>query len=196
MSDNYVFSSRIVNQLRMQYSRLVPSFKTDAAGKPVVLIALNDPEISGTLVAGSSTSGGSDRREDRFQLQNVLSLVSGDHSLKFGADVHHVRSFIDLSDVTGTYNFASAGDFLAGHPSRFGNFQSKSTQTNRYVSFFVQDEWQALQLLVSYGLRYERETILRDRNNFGPRFSVAFSPLDSGKLVLRFGSGSFSIVLC
>ena len=80
VSDNYVFSSRIVNQLRMQYSRLVPSFKTDAAGKPVVLIALNDPEISGTLVAGSSTSGGSDRREDRFQLQNVLSLVSGGHS--------------------------------------------------------------------------------------------------------------------
>ena len=38
---------------------------------------------------------------------------------------------------------------------------------------------------------HERETILRDRNNFGPRFSVAFSPLDSGKLVLRFGSGSF-----
>jgi hypothetical protein len=40
-------------------------------------------------------------------------------------------------------------------------------------------------------LRYEYETILRDANNFGPRFSVAYSPFDSGKLVLRFGSGIF-----
>jgi hypothetical protein len=68
----------------MQYSRLAPSFEAQAAG-PVVLIALNDPERSGTLVAGSSTSGGSDRREDRFQLQEVLSLVGGDHSIKVGA---------------------------------------------------------------------------------------------------------------
>ena len=194
VSDNYVFSDSFVNQLRMQYSRLAPSFQTQTAGKPVVLIALNDPEINGTLVAGSSTSGGSDRQEDRFQAQNILSLVSGNHSLKFGADFHQVRStFIDLADLTGTFNFASAGDFLAGRPSRFRqNFQSSSTQTNRYVSFFVQDEWQALpQLLVSYGVRYERETILRDRNNFGPRFSLAYSPLDSGKLVVRFGSGIF-----
>src|SRR6185503_15725757 len=194
VSDNYVFSARFVNQLRMQYSRLAPSFQTDAGEKPVVLIALNDPVIDGTLVAGSSTSGGSDRREDRFQLQNVLSVVSGEHSLKVGADVHHVSStFIDLSDVTGTFNFASAGDFLANRPSRFRqNFASQSTQTNRYVSFFAQDEWQVLpQLLVSYGVRYERETILRDRNNFGPRFSLAYSPLDSGKLVVRFGGGIF-----
>jgi hypothetical protein len=200
-SDNFVFSSRMVNQLRMQYSRLAPAFEAQVTGNPVVLITLNDPLVagdperrSGTLVAGSSTSGGSDRREGRFQIQDVLSLVSGEHSMKFGADVHYVRStFIDLADVTGTFSFASAGDFLAGRPSRFRqNFQSESTQTNRYVSFFVQDEWQALpQLLVSYGLRYERETILRDRNNFGPRFSLAFSPLDSGKLVVRFGSGIF-----
>jgi Carboxypeptidase regulatory-like domain/TonB dependent receptor/TonB-dependent Receptor Plug Domain len=201
VSDTYVFSDRIVNQLRMQYSRLAPSFEARNATGPVVLITLNDPlsagdpeRRSGTLVAGSSTSGGSDRRERRFQLQNVLSVVRADHSLKFGVDVHDVRStFIELSDVTGTYNFASAGDFLANRPSRFRqNFQSESTQTNRYLGFFVQDDWQTLpQLLVSYGLRYERETILRDRNNFGPRFSLAYSPLASGKLVLRFGSGIF-----
>lgn len=194
ISDNYVLSSRIVNQLRMQFSRLAPSFATRAPGKPVVLITLNDPSITGTLVAGSSTSGGSDRSEDRFQVQDVLSVVSRDHSLKFGADVHHVRStFVDLTDVTGTFNFASAGDFLAGRPARFRqNFQSQSTQKNRYASFFVQDEWQALpQLLVSYGLRYERESILRDGNNFGPRFSLAYSPLASGSVVFRFGSGMF-----
>src|SRR5215212_5260537 len=200
-SDNLVFSDQLVNQARFQYSRLAPAFEARGGDMPVVLITLNDPLIagslerrSGTLVAGSSTSGGSDRREDRVQVQDVLSFVSGNHSLKLGADIHHVRStFIDLSDLTGTFNFASAGDFLGGVPSRFRqNFQSSSTQKNLYTGVFVQDEWQILpQLLLSYGLRYEYETILHDANNVGPRLSAAYSPLESGKLVLRFGGGIF-----
>ncbi|HEY0727547.1 MAG TPA: TonB-dependent receptor, partial [Pyrinomonadaceae bacterium] len=193
-SDNLVLSSKVVNQLRFQYSRLAPSFKTRKDDKPVVLITLNDPSFSGTLVAGSSTLGGSDRREHRVQLQEVLSLVHGNHSLKFGVDVHHVRStFVDLSDLTGTFSFSSAGDFLAGVPSRYRrNFQSSSTQTNTYAGFFVQDEWQVHpRALLSYGLRYERETILHDPNNLGPRFSLAYSPLQSAKIVLRFGGGLF-----
>jgi hypothetical protein len=200
-SDTFVFSERLVNQARFQYSRLAPAFEARGGNSPVVLITLNDPLRSddperrtGTLVAGSSTSGGSDRREERVQAQEVLSFINGDHSLKFGTDFHHVRStFIDLADLSGTFNFASAGDFLAGVPSRFRqNFQSSSTQKNFYTGLFVHDEWQVLpQLLLSYGLRYEYETILRDANNFGPRFSVAYSPLDSGKLVLRLGAGIF-----
>lgn len=200
-SDTFVFSERLVNQTRFQYSRLAPAFETSAGDAPVVLIALNDPLLAGdperrtgTLVAGSSTAGGSDRREERWQVQDVLSLVNGDHSFKFGVDFHQVRStFIDLSDISGTYNFTSAGDFLAGVPSRFRqNFQSSSTQRNRYTGVFVQDEWQILpQLLLSFGLRYEYETILRDLNNFGPRFSLAYSPFDSSKLVLRLGGGIF-----
>jgi hypothetical protein len=195
-SDTFVFSERLVNQARFQYSRLAPALEARGGDAPVVLITLNDPEKlkTGTLVAGSSSSGGSDRREERVQAQNVLSFIDGNHSLKFGADLHHVRStFIDLADLSGTFNFASAGDFLAGVPSRFRqNFQSSSTQKNLYTGLFVQDEWQIHpKVLLSYGLRYEYETILRDANNFGPRFSVAYSPLDSGKLVFRFGSGIF-----
>jgi hypothetical protein len=201
LSDTFVFSERLVNQLRFQYSRLAPAFEARGGDAPVVLIALNDPLLAGdperrtgTLVAGSSTSGGSDRREDRFQVQDILSFVSGNHSLKFGVDVHHVRStFIDLADLSGTFNFASAGDFLAGVPSRFRqNFQSSSTQKNLYAGLFAQGDWQITpKLLVSYGLRYEYETILHDPNNFGPRFSLAYNPFESGKLVLRFGAGLF-----
>ena len=167
----------------------------------MVLITLNDSletedvdKRSGTLVAGSSTSGSSDRRESRYQLQDVYSLIARNHSLKFGADYHRVSSqFIDLADTTGTFNFASAGDFLANMPSRFRQtFDTTSTQLNNYTGFFVQDEWQVLpELLLSYGLRYERESIIDDLNNFGPRFSLAYNPLASGKLVFRLGGGIF-----
>lgn len=200
LSDNFVFNAAVVNQTRFQYSRLSPAFVASGE-KPVVLIGLNDPLVagdperrSGTLVAGSSTSGSSSRREVRLQFQDILSQVSGNHSLKVGVDYHRVRSeFIDLSDASGTYNFASAGDFLANVPSRFRQtFDTSSVQRNSYSGFFVQDDWQILpQLLLSYGLRYERESIIDDANNIGPRFSLAYNPLTSAKLVLRFGGGIF-----
>ena len=126
-NDTYVLSETSVNQLRLQFSELQPSLEAVLRNKPVVLIALNDPlpaenltRRSGTLVAGSSSSSATERREDRFQVQNILSMVRKTHSLKFGLDVHYVRSdFVDLSDGTRTFNFSSAGDFLASVPSRY-----------------------------------------------------------------------------
>ena len=200
LSDNYVFSATVISQTRFQYSRLAPGFMA-TSDRPVVLITLNDslekndPEYrSGTLVAGSSTSGSSDRREARYQFQNITSFLLANHSLKLGIDFHHINStFIDLADITGAYNFSSAGDFLANIPSRFRQtFNASSSQLNNYSGFFVQDEWQILpELLLSYGLRCERESIVNDSNNFGPRFSLAYNPLASGKLVFRFGGGIF-----
>ena len=200
-SDNYVFNSSTVNQIRAQLSRLAPGTKAGGGANPVVLITINDPLIagdsarrSGTLVAGSSTTGATDRQEDRFQVQEILLHTKGAHSLKFGMDVQRIRStFIDLSDASGTFSFASAGDFLEVTPSRFRqNFLTESTQRNTYVGVFGQDEWRLFSnVVVSYGLRYERETIIQDRNNFAPRFSVAYDPFNSGNTVIRFGAGLF-----
>lgn len=202
-SDNYVFSPTVVNQMRFQFSSLSPAIAVaaNADRRPVVLITLNDPlpsgdpeERSGTLVAGSSTSGATDRSENRFQAQDALSWIKGAHSLKFGGDFQHIRStFIDLEDASGTFSFASAADFLANAPSRFRqNFQTESKQHNTYFGIFVQDEWRLkANLTMSYGLRYENESIVRDRNNFGPRFALAYDPFKTGKTVIRAGAGIF-----
>jgi len=200
-TDNYVLSAALVNQARFQLSRLTPAVTASGGRRPVVLITLDDPlaasdpdQRSGTLVAGSSTTGASDRREQRAQLQEIVAWEHGAHSLKLGGDVQYISStFIDLADVSGTYSFANTQDFIANTPSRFRqNFQSESTQHNTYLGFFLQDEWRLLpNLLLSYGLRYEKETIVKDVNNWGPRISLAYDPLKDGKTVLRFGAGIF-----
>lgn len=209
-SDNFIFSPTLVNQLRAQFSKLNPALvsrggsRTQESGSaaPVVLITINDPldtgdaleDRSGTLIAGSSTSGATHRRETRWQVQNTLTHVAGSHTWKFGADVQRIRStFIDLSDATGTYNFTSAADFLASAPGRFRQrFGAESVQKNFYAGFFVQDEWRAHpNLTLSYGVRYERESILDDTNNFAPRAAVAYDPFGSGKTVVRIGAGLF-----
>ncbi len=200
-TDSYVFSAKLVNQVRAQFSRLAPAVAAVGGTSPVILIAVNDPlpsssssSRSGTLVAGSSTTGATDRREDRIQVQDVVSYLAGPHSLKFGGDWQRIKStFIDLSDASGTFTFASAGDFLAGIPNRFRqNFLTSSTQRNTYLGFFAQDEWRLRpNLTFSYGLRFEDESIIRDLNNFGPRIAAAYDPFKSGKTVIRLGAGIF-----
>ena len=201
-SDNYVLSPKAVNQARVQLSRLTPAVEARGSGSPVVLIDYDYPAQfvgdtsaqTGTLIAGSSTTNATDRRESRIQFQDIFAYVSEAHSLKLGADLQRIKStFIDLSDASGTFNFDSAGDFLAGVPSRFRqNFQTSSTQRNTYLGFFAHDEVRLKpNLMVSFGLRWEEETILPDHNNFGPRFAAAYDPFKSGKTVIRLGAGIF-----
>ena len=195
--DNYVISSKAVAQTRFQWSRLTPAIETSATtNTPVVLIDINDPQqlVTGTLVAGTSTTGATDRRETRFQAQEIFAYITGSHSLKFGGDVQKIKStFIDLSDASGTFDFDSFGDFLANTPSRFRqNFLTTSTQNNTYVGIFAQDDWRLKSnLMFSFGLRWETETILNDRNNFGPRVAFAYDPFKTGKTVIRGGGGIF-----
>jgi Carboxypeptidase regulatory-like domain len=196
-SDTFVLSSNAVAQTRLQISRLAPAVAgAGGAQKPVVLIAIKDSAAlnSGTLVGGTSTSGASDRREGRVQFQEILAYVHEAHSFKFGGDIQRIKStFIDLSDASGTWNFDSAGDFLANLPSRFRqNFLTISTQHNDYAGLFGQDEWRMRSnVLFSYGLRYEHESIINDRNNFGPRVALAYDPFKSAKTVIRAGAGIF-----
>jgi carboxypeptidase family protein len=195
--DNYVLSAKAVAETRFQFSRLTPAVEANGgATSPVILIGINDPLklVTGTLVAGTSTGGASDRRETRSQFQEVFTYIRGNHSLKFGGDIQRIKStFIDLEDASGTWDFDSAGDFLASTPSRFRqNFLTTSTQRNTYLGVFAQDEWRIKpNFMLSYGLRYENESIIHDVNNFGPRVAMAYDPFKSGKTVIRAGAGIF-----
>jgi hypothetical protein len=204
-ADNFILSSRMVNSARFQFSRLTPA-DAPPSDTPVVLIDIDDPRDvigdpsanpltrRGNLLAGSSNTGGVDRREDRYQIQETLNYVRGPHTLRIGADAQIIRSrFVDLSDATGTFTFATVAAFLANRPSRYEHrFFTESELRNTYAGIFVQDDWKLRQnLTVSAGLRWDNETILDDRNNFGPRLSFAWDPLKTNKTVLRGGYGVF-----
>ncbi|HKC85503.1 MAG TPA: TonB-dependent receptor, partial [Blastocatellia bacterium] len=204
-SDNFILSSRMVNTARFQFSRLTPSF-APPANRPVVIIDIDDPRDvigdadanpltrAGNLVAGSSTLAGVDRREDRYQIQDTLNYARGAHTARLGVDTQVIRSrFVDLSDTTGTFDFATPADFLANKPSRYRHrFNTESELRNTYTGAFVQDDWKPKpNLTFSFGLRWENETVIEDRNNFSPRLSLAWDPFKTGKTVVRAGYGAF-----
>lgn len=201
LTDNYIFSEKLVNQFRYQYSTYRPDFATDGQQNPVVIVFVSDDtrsgaddQVRGSVVLGNSTSGATLRKENRHQFQNTANYLYGNHTFRFGGDVQFIESEnTNLADVTGTYNFDTVHGFITNQTLRYRrNFGRQTTQKNTYYGVFLQDDWRARSnLTLSFGLRYERETLVGDKNNFGPRFAVAYSPGKSDKSVFRFGAGIF-----
>lgn len=193
---NYIASSKLVNQFRFQFSTLKPRSAQNAGElAPAVLVTFAPPgEPSQTQVFGS-TSGASDRKEDRWQFQEILSYSTGSHVLRFGGDIQRVKTlFKDRFDATGTYSFSNFVFFNINSVSRYQhNFNTESAIENTYYGLFIQDDWRVKpNLTLGFGLRYERETVADDKNNFGPRFAVAWDPFPGkAKTVIRFGAGIF-----
>ena len=203
-TDNQVFGSRAVNQIRGQYSNFKPSFQTSDPFAPVVLIGYRNPITAATqtLIAGNSTSAitgdatgfPQNRTEKRYQIQDSFTYLAGKHSFKLGFDLQRVKSVaLGLGDATGTFNFTGILNFQNNSLSRYRqNFGTKTDVVNTYYGYFFNDEYKfRSNVTLSYGLRYERETAVSDNNNFGPRIGVSWSPFKDRKGVVRFGSGIF-----
>src|SRR5690606_23315963 len=136
-----------------------------------------------------------DRRDEvRYQIQDSVTFLTGDHTIKAGADVQSVDSRANaLGDGTGTFNFNNTYSYSTNNVTRFRqNFGTSSDVTNTYYGVFVNDHVRVRpNLNISFGLRYERETAVDDADNFGPRFGVAWDPRGKGEDVIRFGAGIF-----
>ena len=177
IADNYVISSRAVNQARFQHSRLLPRNK-GAIFAPGVIIQEPARVVAGSFT-GSESAPAFAREERRTQIQDNLLLSAGSHQVKLGCDLQFVRStFEDLFAIAGQYTFETVDDFLANRPERFiQRFDTESRLANNVTGLFIQDEWKIKpHVTLSYGLRWDDESILEDRDNFSPRISLAWDP--------------------
>lgn len=142
---------------------------------------------------GAQQSGGTDALE--FEAASDLDYVRGRHSMRTGVLLEGGRYHSDeTSNYLGTFTFSSTADYLAGRPSsytrRIGDPDVR--YSNLQVGVYVQDDFRvARSVMLSYGLRYEAQTLIADQNNFSPRVTVTWSPLKSGRTTLRGGLGWF-----
>src|SRR5262249_41747312 len=133
---------------------------------------------TGLVRASSSTNGrGSPYTNYTVSFIDDLSIIHGNHSLKFGGEVRPVRISSDrLGGIT--YTFSNIGTFLANQPSSIqylGDVSAPSPFTGKqglmdlhqeYYIAYAQDEWKVRpSLTINYGLRYEYYTVLHDTQN-------------------------------
>lgn len=187
---------------------------------------------SGQVRASSATNGrGQPYTNYSLTYADNLTWIKGNHNIKLGGEFRQVRLYTDrLGGVT--YAFSNLNSFLANTPTYMVNgdvsapspFNNGATG-NRFgktevFDFYVQDEFKLRPTLtLSYGLRYEYYTPMReDRNlvvlynivtggldapgsrpfyrtskaNFGPRLALSWSPEAlKGKTTLRIGGGYY-----
>ena len=160
-----------------------------------------------------------------------LTVIRGSHNIKAGVEIRPQR--IKNAFLGGTtYSFAGIQGFMAGTPSNIqviGNtndpspFTGKSGYFDMRQSFYIgyaQDEWKIRpNLTMTYGLRYEYYSPLKEQNNkvlwfdvptgtlipgytgdwykmkktnFGPRLAFSWSPEKfTNKTVFRVGAGYY-----
>ena len=128
-----------------------------------------------------------------YEFSNLYTRLGEKFTVKAGALINGRRNRSSSEDnFIGTFTFSSLDAFQAGQPLNYrvnrGNPTSEATQWES--AFFVQNDVQVTRRLTfMYGLRYELQTNLSDRNNFGPRIGVAYGL--GPATVIRAGAGVF-----
>lgn len=235
---NQVWSPRIFNETKVGYNGIKmrvlgvsgPSPNADISRARISIAGLTN--IGSLISLSSSFNGvGAPYTGQSFSYIDNLSLVQGRHTMKFGVEVRPLSLYNNqLGGTTYTYNSVSA--FIANTPNQiqfFGDLSDLSPFTGlsgnaqvkqSYYIGYAQDEWKLKpNLTLSYGLRYEYYTPLREarnknvffdmnagtiiprytgdwfnssKTNFGPRLALTWSPaISNGQTVFRIGGGVF-----
>ncbi|MBK9170173.1 MAG: TonB-dependent receptor [Bryobacterales bacterium] len=192
---NRVISPSLINNLNLGYTRYanqvagLNAFVRDFVTPSGITNTLSatDPlfwgtpnvSVPGYLFTGEVT--GNFRTMNTYQIQESLLWNRGKHTIKAGADLREIRTWMFYTGGNGSTSFANrysgqtGSDFLLGYASNTTK-TARATQWNskiHYGGFFIQDDWKVTPTLtLNLGLRYEVESALRQVDNGGLGFDV------------------------
>ncbi len=212
-----VLSPRHVNEFRVQMVREYRPWDpgtgpevTVRNGSPVQTVAIYGPQATGL----SYGNIGYQFTDWRRQFIDNFSIVTGAHTIKFGADSNSVNGNTTFNaGWNGTYRFDTLQDYLDRKPAQYTQFAGtgKLDLTMHQVAFYVQDEWRVRPgLTISPGFRYEMAVLPQyrtpsvaanrfplatsipgDKELIAPRLGLAWDPQQNGKTVIRLATGMF-----
>ncbi len=184
LSETYLASSHLVNELRVAYGRSVGQLPPEAK----TLTPRFD--ITGVINLGEYQAFQQGRLFNTYQVSDALSVQRGRHALKFGADVRYIQDqSTAVSSGRGIYTFASLPDFLSGTFSGYSQTFGDTTRNYRVwiPGFFAQDDWRVRPFVtLSAGLRYEPQEALKEAHG---QLSI-LDPTRQGVVVGTAGAGA------
>ncbi|MBI3682088.1 MAG: TonB-dependent receptor, partial [Acidobacteria bacterium] len=191
--DEFIFNHRgiLTTHLLSQFRILLGRYWTPVHSN------LNAPKI---VVTDAFTGGGAqaDRlsTEVHTSITWLLTQTAGRHTLKYGINIPDWsrRGLVDKTNQTGTFSYASLGEFSANRPfaAVLQRGDAKMIFIEKNAGGFLQDELQMRpNLSVAAGIRYDWQNYFGDGNNIAPRLSLAWSPDKKRRQVIRAGAGFF-----
>jgi uncharacterized membrane protein YgcG len=203
--DSWTLNKNLVDDIRFQYRR-VRNQTTSISNLPSFT-------IQGQFSDGGNPNQTSEDHENDYELQNYFSGVEGRHSLTFGG---RARVYDDVNYANGgsngAYTFSNAESFLGCYQTPQGSAPPASCVPQQYTytkvnsavaqatlfdaALFYQDDWKVNQRFTfSYGVRWETQNWIGDKDDWAPRLSLAYAlgrkNNPQPKTVLRAGYGWF-----
>ncbi len=160
---NHVPSSNVVLELRASYSRVRVSstYQLDEFGGAAVPAPFSSSAFAFDLNSRNAAwmSGTNESNMQRqFNVLGSVSILEGNHSLRFGADYRRLSPVIDLRASEENVLFDGVGQTLTGIAARINQlrFADRQNPVFKSLSLFAQDEWrQSKRLTLTYGVRWE-----------------------------------------
>jgi hypothetical protein len=108
-------------------------------------------------------------------LSDSISYLHGNHSIKFGGEfLFNQSTNLVTNNTKGPMKFANLQDFFSGtlFTARLATGNFVRNFSDQGYAAFVQDDWRVThKLTVNVGLRYEINTVLKEKNNLIGNFS-------------------------
>ena len=186
LGDSGVFGKKFFNEARLQARWIQTEASSVSLGRTIL--------VPGSFNDGSAQRSGGRRSLD-FDLQDNVDYALEKHGLRFGAQLEAggYRSN-ERTNPFGTFQFANLAAYEVGLPTQYTQRIGDPTVKYRQYQFgvYAQDDFRVRKnLTLSYGARYEAQTHVPGKFNIAPRFGFVWSPLKSGAVTIRGGSGIF-----
>lgn len=197
-------TANLFNELRFQYSRDREPGLSNSTNPETTITTPN-----GTFSIGRNNFSPRETTIKRFQFIDNQTLLVGNHTVKYGADLLFDRIFNFFPGLfSGSYRFVSyaalstqlanpttqnAAQFRQSFAGA-GTSGGTTEPNNNEYGFFVQDDWRiSPKLTLNLGLRYDYQSIaqppIQNPNTalLAAGFDTSFRPSDKNNLAPRLG---------